>query len=153
MIFTLQEYLRRLSNLNNSKIVEYIIVNKELGMSAGKIASQVAHVQTDIDHDIHLLTQQKERIERLEEYLGGLYMDPKKELVLQWYEDWLFYGAQTKVILKAKEKDLRKAIEMGAFFIRDNGLTEIPAGSLTVVGFLPQPKSNLQEFTRRFQLL
>lgn len=126
--------------MSDDKIVEYIIINKELGMGVGKVAGQVAHVQTIIDNKI--------------KYIAGLKELNEKDLsVLGWYEDWFLNGSQTKIILRAKEKDLLKAIEMGAFPIRDNGLTEIPAGSLTVVGFLPQPKSNLQEFTRRFQLL
>lgn len=126
--------------MSDDKIVEYIIINKELGMGVGKVAGQVAHVQTIIDNKI--------------KYIAGLKELNEKDLsVLGWYEDWFLNGSQTKIILRAKEKDLLKAIEMGAFSIRDNGLTEIPAGSLTVVGFLPQPKSNLQEFTRRFQLL
>lgn len=126
--------------MSDDKIVEYIIINKELGMGVGKVAGQVAHVQTIIDNKIR--------------YIAGLKELNEKDLsVLGWYEDWFLNGSQTKIILRAKEKDLLKAIEMGAFPIRDNGLTEIPAGSLTVVGSLPQPKSNLQEFTRRFQLL
>lgn len=126
--------------MSDDKIVEYIIINKELGMGVGKVAGQVAHVQTIIDNKI--------------KYIAGLKELNEKDLsILGWYEDWFLNGSQTKIILRAKEKDLLKAIEMGAFSIRDNGLTEIPAGSLTVVGFLPQPKSNLQEFTRRFQLL
>ena len=126
--------------MSDDKIVEYIIINKELGMGVGKVAGQVAHVQTIIDNKIR--------------YIAGLKELNEKDLsVLGWYEDWFLNGSQTKIILRAKEKDLLKAIEMGAFPIRDNGLTEIPAGSLTVVGFLPQPKSNLVSFTKKFQLL
>lgn len=131
----------------DNHIVEYILVNKELNMGVGKIAGQVAHVQTIIDNKIkHYADHNKNPL------LPAL--TPDLIDALGWYEEWfLLDGAQTKVILRAKEKDLRKAIEMGAFFIRDNGLTEIPAGSLTVVGFLPQPKSNLVSFTKKFQLL
>ena len=132
--------------MNEDKIVEYILVNKELEMGVGKIAGQVAHVQTLIDFQVKLYADN--------------YHDPKlypcpDEWIqrLGWYEEWLLNGAQTKIILRAKEKDLRKAIEKGALFIQDNGLTEIPAGSLTAVGFIPQPKSNLVSFTKRFQLL
>lgn len=131
--------------MSDDKIVEYIIVNKELNMGVGKIAGQVAHVQTMIDFRIKMYADQYHH-NTSEAPLGVVQK-------LQWYEDWFRSGAQTKIILRAKEKDLQNAIEMGASFIRDNGLTEIPAGSLTVVGFLPQPRSNLQEFTRRFQLL
>ena len=76
----------------------------------------------------------------------------EKELINNYY-DWFYSGSQTKIILRAKEKDLLKAIDMGAVYIRNNGLTEIPSGSLTAVGFFPQPKDNLVDFTKKFQLL
>lgn len=130
------------------KIVEYILVNKELNMSVGKIAGQVAHVQTVIDNKIFELVLSEEILE--EDSMDSFAKE--KELTNNYY-DWLYSGSQTKIILRAKEKDLLKAIDMGAVYIRDNGLTEIPSGSLTVVGFFPQPKDNLVDFTKKFQLL
>ena len=118
--------------MNEDNIVEYILVNKELNMGVGKIAGQVAHVQTIIDNKI------KD------------YPNPD---ALKWYKQWFEAGPQTKIILRAKEKDLLKAIEMGAVEVRDKGLTEIAPNSLTAVGFIPQPKSNLVSFTKKFQLL
>lgn len=130
------------------KIVEYILVNKELNMSVGKIAGQVAHVQTVIDNKIFELVLSEEILD--EDSMDSFAKE--KELTNNYY-DWLYSGSQTKIILGAKEKDLLKAIDMGAVYIRDNGLTEIPSGSLTVVGFFPQPKDNLVDFTKKFQLL
>ncbi|ASZ76724.1 hypothetical protein [Efunavirus EF1] len=130
------------------KIVEYILVNKELNMSVGKIAGQVAHVQTVIDNKIFELVLSEEILD--EDSMDSFAKE--KELTNNYY-DWLYSGSQTKIILRAKEKDLLKAIDMGAVYIRDNGLTEIPSGSLTVVGFFPQPKDNLVDFTKKFQLL
>lgn len=136
------------------KLVEYILVNKELNMSVGKIAGQVAHVQTVIDNKIFELDDKIYFLS--EEILDEDIMDTRyakeKELINNYY-DWLYSGSQTKIILRAKEKDLLKAIDMGAEYIRDNGLTEIPSGSLTAVGFFPQPKDNLVDFTKKFQLL
>lgn len=131
------------------KIVEYILVNKELNMSVGKIAGQVAHVQTVIDNKIFELVSSEEI---LDEDIMGIRFDKEKEITNNYY-DWFYSGSQTKIILRAKEKDLLKAIDMGAVYIRDNGLTEIPSGSLTAVGFFPQPKDNLVDFTKKFQLL
>lgn len=130
------------------KIVEYILVNKELNMSVGKIAGQVAHVQTVIDNKIFELVLSEEILD--EDSMDSFAKE--KELTNNYY-DWFYSGSQTKIILRAKEKDLLKAIDMGAVYIRDNGLTEIPSGSLTVVGFFPQPKDNLVDFTKKFQLL
>lgn len=136
------------------KIVEYILVNKELNMSVGKIAGQVAHVQTVIDNKIFELDDKIYFLseEILDEDIMDIRFAKEKELINNYY-DWLYSESQTKIILRAKEKDLLKAIDMGAMYIRDNGLTEIPSGSLTAVGFFPQPKDNLVDFTKKFQLL
>lgn len=136
------------------KLVEYILVNKELNMGVGKIAGQVAHVQTVIDNKIFELDDKIYFLseETLDEDIMDTRFAKEKELINNYY-DWLYSGSQTKIILRAKEKDLLKAIDMGAVYIRDNGLTEIPSGSLTVVGFSPQPKDNLVDFTKKFQLL
>ena len=136
------------------KLVEYILVNKELNMGVGKIAGQVAHVQTVIDNKIFELDDKIYFLseEILDEDIMDTRFAKEKELFNNYY-DWLYSGSQTKIILRAKEKDLLKAIDMGAVYIRDNGLTEIPSGSLTVVGFFPQPKDNLVDFTKKFQLL
>lgn len=136
------------------KLVEYILVNKELNMGVGKIAGQVAHVQTVIDNKIFELDDKIYFLseETLDEDIMDTRFAKEKELINNYY-DWLYSGSQTKIILRAKEKDLLKAIDMGAVYIRDNGLTEIPSGSLTAVGFFPQPKDNLVDFTKKFQLL
>ena len=69
------------------------------------------------------------------------------------YFDWLNKNNQVKVILRAKESQLLKAIDMGGIPVHDSGKTEIAKDSLTVVAFRPQPKSNLENFTKRLQLL
>lgn len=136
------------------KLVEYILVNKELDMGVGKIAGQVAHVQTIIDNKVFELDDKIYFLseEILDEDVMDIRFAKEKELINNYY-DWLYSGSQTKIILRAKEKDLLKAIDMGAVYVRDNGLTEIPSGSLTAVGFFPQPKDNLVDFTKKFQLL
>lgn len=107
------------------ELVQYFIVNKELDMSPGKIAAQVAHVATNITYNEH----------------GTETWD-------KWYEN-----DQPKIILRGKEKDLLKLIEEGAYNIRDNGRTEIPENSLTCVGFPPALKSEMKKKLKRFQLL
>lgn len=136
------------------KLVEYILVNKELNMGVGKIAGQVAHVQTIIDNKVFELDDKIYFLseEILDEDVMDIRFAKEKELINNYY-DWLYSGSQTKIILRAKEKDLLKAIDMGAVYVRDNGLTEILSGSLTAVGFFPQPKDNLVDFTKKFQLL
>ena len=56
-----------------------------------------------------------------------------------------------------KESKLKEAIELGGLLVYDNGLTEIPKNSLTVVGFMScyenRSEDNFRKFIKRFQLL
>lgn len=106
-------------------LVQYYVVNSELSMSKGKVAAQVAHVAT------------------------GIALKYKEDSNFKkWYEN-----GQTKVILRGKEKDLLKLIDSGFEHIRDNGHTEIPEGSLTVVGLPPMPKKEAKKYIKRLQVL
>ena len=110
---------------NESEIVEYILVNKELGMKIGKTAGQVAHCQTIID----------KHFSQTEEYK-------------YWIEN-----AQTKIILSGNESDLINWVNNGAIVIKDNGKTEVAPGSLTCVGFPPQMRGKLKSLTANLPLL
>lgn len=110
--------------ISMDEIVQYYVVNKELEMSAGKVAAQVAHVADKIAY----LCKGEEK-----------------------YEEW-HAKAHPKIILVAKEKELRKLMELGWMHVIDNGRTEIPSGSLTVVGCNPDYKSTLQPSVKRLQL-
>ncbi|MNV60100.1 peptidyl-tRNA hydrolase [compost metagenome] len=94
-------------------------------MSGPKIAAQVAHVAENICYH------------------------HKGEPV---YEEWRVNN-HPKILLAGKEKDLLKLIEQGFYFIRDNGRTEIPANSLTVVGLPPMTRENALQYVKRLQLL
>lgn len=109
----------------DDELVQYFIVNKEVSMSRGKIASQVAHVATII----------------------AVECSDSANFV-NWY-----VGQQKKIILQGKEKDLLKLIEQGFYSIRDNGLTEIPQGTLTCVGLYPMKRSEAQQYVKRLQVL
>lgn len=108
------------------EIIEYFVVNSELNMSAGKVAAQVGHVATIIAVENSI---------------------KRWDLFWQWYE-----SDQKKIILRGKQKDLEKLIDAGFYYIRDNGLTEIPKESLTVVGLPPMLKSDAQKYVKRLQL-
>lgn len=106
------------------EIVQYFVVNKELGMSAPKLAAQIAHVAT-----IMTLKYQNE----------------------EDFQKWI-NGSQTKILLGGKETQLNKLIEQGFDFIIDEGRTEIPKNSLTVVGLKPMLKSEAQQYIKRLRL-
>lgn len=110
----------------SSDLVQYYVVNKDLGMSCGKIAAQVAHGA--------LIVAQSEA------NTGGIWD--------QWYAN-----DQRKVVLGGKEKDLLRLLEKGAYYVRDNGHTEVPAGSLTCVVFSPQTKEKMKSIVGRLRLL
>lgn len=114
----------------NDELIAYFIINKDLGMSAGKLATQVAHVAT--------------LIACIQPNLG----DRNKVAA---FSNW--YGKdQKKVILEAHEKDLLKLVDKGFYYIRDNGLTEIPANSLTCVGLVVMTREEAAPFIKRLQL-
>ena len=84
----------------------YFVINEELNMSQGKIAGQTAHCCTEFVLNNHLKAE---------------------------FEHWYNEGkTQTKIILKGSQK-LLEELSKDNIHIRDNGLTEIEAGSLTCV--------------------
>jgi PTH2 family peptidyl-tRNA hydrolase len=120
-------------NKNKNEIVQYFVVNSEVKMSTGKIAAQVAHAETMILIDMCLFKESKENI----------------KLLWDWYNDY----EQKKIILSGKEKDLIKLIDKGFYRVVDNGYTEIPKGTLTVVGLPLMRRSEAQKYIKRLQLL
>ncbi|PZD94458.1 peptidyl-tRNA hydrolase [Paenibacillus sambharensis] len=115
----------------DNPIVQYYIVNHDLGMSAGKIAAQTAHAATTLT--LHALLNEK----------GG-----SQELFRAWLE-----SGQRKIVLKGKANELAELAGSGYLAIRDAGHTEVPSGSLTVVVLPPMLKSEAQKLTGRFSLL
>lgn len=110
----------------NDEIVQYYIINKELGMSGEKMAVQVAHVCRRVCEKEH-----------------------KNAIFQEWVENF----DEKKILLGGKEKDLLKLIDFGFYSVRDLGLTEVPPDSLTCVGLPPMWKSEAQKFVKRLQLL
>lgn len=119
----------------NDKIVQYIIVREDLKMSHGKMAAQVAHAS-----------------------LGSVYPHMNEPFVQEWLN-----GAFTKIVLRAKTfqqlTNLVQNLVVGGIEHReiwDNCLTELTPeserGTLTCVGIMPYPKSQLLQYLRKFQL-
>ena len=131
------------------ELVQYYIVNSELKMSTGKVSAQVAHVASDIASDLSS-EQDYEFIK-----IMGRTQDPdylfhceQCEKFTKWQEN-----DQPKIILRGKLNEMEKLIKQGWYFIRDNGRTEIPIGSLTCIGYPPEYKSIMKRIVKRFQLL
>jgi PTH2 family peptidyl-tRNA hydrolase len=111
-----------------------LVVRGELGLSPGKAAVQVAHGA------VMLVLEGKARKDR--------------DL-----ERWLSEG-QKKVALRARslvemEELRKKAASMGlrTVFVQDAGLTEVPAGTKTVLGIGPGSPSDIDKVTGSLPLL
>jgi len=108
--------------INNNKMdyTMYIIINNDLKMEKGKIASQVGHAVQQIIENI------------LEDY----YVKQKKPDIYNRYKLWS--NGSKKIILKASYNDLLDLQqESECVSIYDAGKTQIQANSLTCVGFYP----------------
>ena len=115
----------------------YIIVNSDLKMSKGKIGAQVGHA-------VEMIAQ------KIYEWYANINTPKIKEIILD-YKKYLIDGRK-KIILKGTQKDLEELkTESDAVHVIDAGRTEIPAGSLTAVAFLPNNK-NVERF-KNFKLL
>ena len=86
-----------MENERDQELVEYIIVNVDLGMSPGKIAAQVGHV---------------------------CGMVAEKEAGTEKYQKWKNNYDFKKIVLAAHEKTLLK-LENQFYSVRDKGYTEI----------------------------
>ena len=111
------------------QLVIYTVVNTELGMDAGKIAGQCQHAMRRV-------TDQEAHRTEYKQWVGN--------------ED---APDETKLVLAGKQKDLEKLAEFGWIAVRDNGKTQIPAGSLTVVTSGVVRRGEVYSQIKRLQLL
>ncbi len=111
-----------------------IVVRKDLKISCGKIAVQVAHAAVEAS-------------------LKSMKKNEKK------FRKWLKEGQKKVVVAVENEEKLleiyRKALNEGfvASLIRDAGLTEIPPGTLTAVGIGPDDDEKIDKITGNLPLL
>jgi peptidyl-tRNA hydrolase len=119
----------------STPLVMYIIVNNDIQMGKGKIASQTGHVIQDIVEDIMIKK----------------YESKKKLGICIDYDTWKNEGSK-KIVLKATKEELIKLLALDSVhYIIDAGKTQIESGSLTVVGF--PPMRSLGEHMKQFKLL
>ena len=143
---------------------QIIIVRKDLNMSKGKMAAQVAHAS------MAFLTNAIKNCSNISKFDTSYYncgfLIPK-----ELYENWIC-GSFTKVILEAKNKyQLEKvytiANELGFkegihyFPIKDNCYTELEpeetdeddiGRTLTCVGFIPLDDETANKISKKYQL-
>lgn len=121
--------------INSKEFVMYIFVNNDLNMGKGKIAAQVGHI-------VEIM---------IEELVKAELTSTKKKSFLEDYNTWKRTGRK-KIILKATEEEIKQLSHLdGAHCVVDAGLTQIPSGSMTVVGFLPS--GTKKDMFGKFKLL
>ncbi|XXM71605.1 aminoacyl-tRNA hydrolase [Lysinibacillus sphaericus] len=114
-------------------LVQYFVVNKDVNMSKGKTAAQVAHAATL--STLELVSAKTSFADRQPDFV-----------------EWLQTGMK-KIILKGSQTELEKLEKAGFFSIRDSGLTEIQKGSLTVTALPPMDKWEAKEIIGHLTLL
>jgi len=117
--------------------VEYkmvIVTRKDLDLSPGKLAAQVAHAAVTCALDT-------------------------KKTNAKWFNKWQSEGAKKAVVKVECEDDFyplkKKADQLNiiSHIISDAGHTEIPAGTKTVLGIGPAPNNIIDQVTGDLPLL
>ena len=146
-------------------IVMYIIVRESLGMSVGKMCAQCGHAASlvtfdymDLQHEANKL--QKRIVPLLQpaptgQELAGLkeqYAEMSRRLSI--VGEWRKSGYR-KVTLRASDKEWEKvkADYPRDVLVVDAGLTEIAAGSETVICLWPMRKSQATKTIKKLQVL
>jgi len=111
-----------------------IVTRKDLKLSKGKLAAQVAHAAVTCA------------------------LETKKHNN-KWFQKWMREGAK-KAIVKtdhvddfSKLKQLADNLKIESIIISDAGHTEIPSGTKTVLGLGPAPTNLIDQITGDLSLL
>lgn len=111
-----------------------LVVRTDLKMGRGKIAVQCSHAAVSAAEDA-------------------------RQRFSDWWSAWLIEG-QRKIALKVQTEDALLAIVSKAesfnlpfFLVKDKGLTQIPAGSMTCLGIGPAPAERVDQLTGNLALL
>ena len=144
---------------------QIIIVRKDLNMSKGKMAAQVAHAS------MAFLTNTIKNCSNISYFEPSLYYNCGFFIPKELYEDWIC-GSFTKIILEAKNKNqLEKVYKIAEelelkegvdyFPIKDNCYTELEpeeidengvSRTLTCVGFIPLNDEIANKISKKYQL-
>ncbi|KAG0437884.1 putative peptidyl-tRNA hydrolase 2 [Dictyocoela muelleri] len=107
----------------------YLLINTDLGMSKGKIISQIAHA------------------------IGSVYENTDPDLI----KAWLSSGSK-KVVLKSNQDFMNELVYkckrsgIIAYPVIDAGRTQIPSGSLTVLAIGPELTEKSKEYVKSLKL-
>ena len=129
---------RKYSFSGNDDLKMVFLVRQDLKMKAGKIAAQVAHAAIGLYDDI---------------------MNGDDEYHIEALNYWNTFGAK-KIVLKCDNYETMKQVAIQAkqsqlpfILISDAGHTQIPAGSVTVLGIGPDSSEKINKLTGNFKLM
>jgi PTH2 family peptidyl-tRNA hydrolase len=132
----------RVNDLNDLNLCMYLLVNTDLKMQKGKTAAQVGHAVGYMIEGLAVNPTQ-DYIDWKESHGGKIVLKATEDELLNYLE-----------VHGSKAKDQTKlAIDSNCVCVRDMGLTQIPADSLTVVGFVPMYKADVPEFIPKLKLM
>jgi PTH2 family peptidyl-tRNA hydrolase len=101
--------------------VQYIVANKGLGMSAGKLAAQVAHAA----------------VKGFQMTDGSKFTDGEPDIISEWDKT-----GHTKIVLEATDaahliafREFAKSRGINSWLVIDEGRTEVAPHSPTALGF------------------
>jgi peptidyl-tRNA hydrolase len=149
--------------IEDDPIVMYLVVRESLGMGKGKTSAQVGHAVGMLIFEYFDLKEEARKLHKLiieedaitpgatpEGKIRYAELSRKLSIMGEWKSQ--FYR---KVTLKADDKEWAKLkIEMpDCALVVDAGLTEIAAGSETVLGLWPMRKSQRPKSVKRLQAL
>lgn len=122
------------SSTSEFRYKQVIVVRKDLKLSKGKLAVQVAHASVTAAEQCRKNT-------------------------LEWFKSWFSEG-QKKVVVEVENLEalllhyqMAKDAGLPAALIEDAGLTEIPPGTITCVGIGPAPAELVDKITGKLKLL
>jgi peptidyl-tRNA hydrolase, PTH2 family len=143
-------------------IVMYLVVRESLNMSIGKTGAQCAHASQMLTLNYFDLKNKSSKLQKrmLEQANPHLQDDLKAEYAglnrqLSIFGEWIASSFR-KVVLRASDKEwakLKEEYNGGMVTVVDAGLTEIAAGSETVIGIWPLRKSQRSKTITRLQVL
>ena len=144
---------------------QIIVVRKDLEMSPGKLAAQVAHAS-----EMFMLEYIKKNFKRViksglmdDLYYGYSDVQIPKDLFEEWindeYKKCVLSAKNKSDLLKLRDKAVSNGMEEGKDFylVYDNCHTELNAEeetgqTLTCIGFLPMKDDVIDKITKRYRL-
>lgn len=132
-------------------LITYLFINKNLKMSAGKIAAQSARVG-----QVMLLGELKHKdsvlLESLNELFENDFMSGNKTIALKANKSQLeriLFGDLSEKLKKISDEN---SVPLRTYPVFDIGATEVDVNSLTMVALTPARQSVIRDFAKKFNL-